>query len=620
MACRAAAVSRAGEAPLLHELVRAAPAEAAAGMSEALRRRWQEMLGAEALERRLAWTETATAPDPAAGCWRDLLQAALADPAAMPSPGCLDLAAPLPFEEVLAPVAAAARRELERSAGAAVAALAPAALAGLERGLLALLCHLAAPVLTSEFTLARALAGHVAWLDRPASTDGYRRFVATLRAGGLHPLLLDDYPGLGRLLAATAHNWAAANSRLMTRLNADAADLRAAFGLSAGELRVDGAAVNCSDPHDGGQGVAILRVNGRLLVYKPRPVDMEDGLGELLGWANGAGFPWPFRPIGLLARPDHGWMEHVAAAPCADDAAVTRFYARSGGLFCLWWLLQGTDLHHENLIASGEHPVIIDAETLLHPRLFPHAALGLGPGARPGGHGDDDFTRALRDSGFLPSGLEVDLSCWGTLGGAATPFAVAHCRAANSDAMALERQPYRVAPRPNVPVLDGRPVPAAAHARTIVDGFAAMYRLVLRDRAGFAAVLDRFAGRGGRFVARATNAYGLLLNASLAPEWLREGPARGVLYEQLRRAAAGQSRCPPCWPLLDAELAALERLDVPRFVSRPDRPTPCWPAPLDQARARLATLSRHTLARHAAALRRALATLPSLSFTDEPLP
>ncbi|ATB37660.1 hypothetical protein CYFUS_003085 [Cystobacter fuscus] len=595
---------------MLHELLREEPDRATERMSEALRQRWQAQLGPGRLARRLAWAaEGSSGPSTAPAHGEALLAAALENPEAPVLSGGLDPAAPIPFEEVLLPLLVAARSELEREAGAALRLFTPSALASLERGLLVLLSHLALPVLGSEFSLRRALAGRLPWLERPGSTDDYRSFVTAMRSGELG-LLLREYPGLARLLAIAARGWVTAHGRLMVRLGRDWPDLRASFGFSDGECRVEGIATSCSDPHDGGQSVAILHLTGaRPLVYKPRPLDMDDGLRELLGWANSAGFPWPFREVGLLPRQGYGWMEHVAAAPCDDEAAVTRFYVRSGALFCLWWLLQGTDIHHENLIANGEQPVIVDAETLLHPRPFPGVARGLGPGAGRGDDAEGDFARALRESGFLPSGMAVDLSCWGTGGGLDTPFLVTRCRAVNSDAMAVCHEPFHVAPRPNLPVLHGRSVPAAPHAEAIIDGFTAMFRLVLRERAGFLAVLDRFAGRGGRFVARATNVYGLLLGASLLPEWLREGPARGVLYEQLRRAAVEETHRPACWPLLDAELAALEQLDVPRFTSRCDLPSPCWPTPLDEARARVVSASEDALERHVAALRRALSRL-----------
>ena len=35
-------------------------------------------------------------------------------------------------------------------------------------------------------------------------------------------------------------------------------------------------------------------------------------------------------------------------------------------LLCLLYVIGGTDCHYENLIANGEHLVLIDMETLMH--------------------------------------------------------------------------------------------------------------------------------------------------------------------------------------------------------------------------------------------------------------
>lgn len=594
---------------LLSEMLRRGPQAARDGMSDDLVRRWRTLLGVDLLDRRLAWSDAFCLTDQGGGAWRSLLETALSEAETPVAGHGLDPQAPLPFEAALLPFVRVARRDLDEAAGPALRLFSPLALSVLERGLLTLLSHLALPALSSEFSLRRALAGRLPWLERPGADDDYRAFIAMLGSGGLR-CVLEDYPGLARLLATTAQDWARAQARLMRRLDRDWPDLRVAMDLADSDCSVEAIEADRSDPHDGGQQVAILILtSGRSVVYKPRPVDMEEGLGVLLGWANHVGFPWPLRTVTVLSRRDYGWMEHISAAPCDDEAAVRRFYARSGGLFCLWWLLQGTDLHHENLIASGEQPVIVDAETLLHPRPFDRISDSLGAGTRYGKTPDDDFARALQESGFLPSGQAVDLSAWGTVGGVVTPFRVAACRAVNSDAMVVGQDTFHVAPRPNLPHVAGQPALAMTHADAIVEGFRAMYGLVRWDRDGFLSTLDRFAGRRGRFIARATNVYGLLLNASLQPEWLREGAARGVCYERLRRTAVQERVRPDCWPWLDAELEALERLDVPRFTNVCDQSTVYWSAPLTEVRARVAKVSDETLDQYAEALRRALVDL-----------
>ena len=70
----------------------------------------------------------------------------------------------------------------------------------------------------------------------------------------------------------------------------------------------------------------------------------------------------------MLDRSTHGWVEFVEHLPCRDHDEARRYYERAGMLLCLFYVLEGTDCHYENIIASGEYPVLIDTETLMHHR------------------------------------------------------------------------------------------------------------------------------------------------------------------------------------------------------------------------------------------------------------
>jgi hypothetical protein len=48
---------------------------------------------------------------------------------------------------------------------------------------------------------------------------------------------------------------------------------------------------------------------------------------------------------------------------------VQRAYARYGALAAVAHALRTCDLHHENVIVDGEHPLVIDAEPLFRARL-----------------------------------------------------------------------------------------------------------------------------------------------------------------------------------------------------------------------------------------------------------
>src|SRR5262249_48799495 len=124
------------------------------------------------------------------------------------------------------------------------------------------------------------------------------------------------------------------------------------------------------DKHRGGQCVLISQFSSGLrVVHKPKALAVDVHVQELLRWLNARGDHPPFRILTVLDRGSYGWVEYVAARDCTSPEEVGRFYERQGGYLALLYALEATDFHYENLIAAGEHPVLIDLESLFHPRL-----------------------------------------------------------------------------------------------------------------------------------------------------------------------------------------------------------------------------------------------------------
>src|SRR4029079_14101787 len=131
------------------------------------------------------------------------------------------------------------------------------------------------------------------------------------------------------------------------------------------------------DKRRGGQSVLIASFRSGLgVVYKPRALGVDAHVQELLAWLNARGDHPPFRTLTVLDRGTYGWVEFVAAAACTSRDEVRRFYERQGGYLALLYALEATDFHGENLIAAGEHPVLVDLESLFHPRLNARDASG----------------------------------------------------------------------------------------------------------------------------------------------------------------------------------------------------------------------------------------------------
>ncbi|MFL5662173.1 MAG: DUF4135 domain-containing protein, partial [Ktedonobacteraceae bacterium] len=312
----------------------------------------------------------------------------------------LDANKPLPFEELLAPfVSLAQRRFIERS-GADAELLANSAYLTLQHHLLQVLTSLSLPTLHAEFTRI-----HTQAQTTTSATEGSTRrdeqhlsqhFLQQMRRGGL-AALLRAYSVLARLLATTCDLWVEANVELVQRLAADWSAIAQRFASGSELGQVIELQPALSDVHAGRRSVmALLFASGSKLIYKPRPVGMEEAYYHLLHWCNIQGATPPFQILAILNRSTYGWVEYVAQEPCPDQDALRRYYQRAGMLLCLVYMLGGVDCFYDQIIAHGEQPVLVDVSHLLHPYPSPH------PQQRQGEDWEQERYSVLH-TGFLAS-------------------------------------------------------------------------------------------------------------------------------------------------------------------------------------------------------------------------
>jgi lantibiotic modifying enzyme len=131
------------------------------------------------------------------------------------------------------------------------------------------------------------------------------------------------------------------------------------------EIRALGA-----ESHNGGQRPLLIRFSGgQAVVYKPVSLQADcllstaiDGLGARSG-TRALFETLDYAPLG----PDYGFISFAPPSrPLSGEAAARRFFFRFGGLVAVAYALNITDMHMENVLAVGEHPVLIDLETALY--------------------------------------------------------------------------------------------------------------------------------------------------------------------------------------------------------------------------------------------------------------
>lgn len=504
----------------------------------------------------------------------------------------LDKAAPVPFEDILAPFVLTARNRLVVLAGEAYGLLSGTAHAVLERNLLERLADFAAQVLYLEFSILRdkelpPAARSLAQLLDPDDRSIYKRFVSGILTKGLTDLL-QEYAVLARLMASTVCTWTSANSEFLARLAADWADLSRICGTKGKHLgEVASIQPLLPDPLRGERIVLSLTfVSGRKLVYKPKDLGAEAAFFQLLAWANEKGLTPPLQPLQLLCRPTHGWIEHVEHLPCRTAEEARRYYLRSGMLLCLTYVLKGFDFHHKNVIASGENPVLIDLETLLQHR------------ARPDFKGGADaryldFEQLMNSviyTGLLPAEITArkdgdKASDVSGLGGEGLPDPHPNqCWVnINTNEMAPGPKAAEASKHANIPLLNGVPLRLEDFTEEIITGFQKMYRFLELHRDSLlspGSPLMAMAKLKVRFIYRSTRAYTAIFKELCAPKYLRDGADFGIGLEFLaRKHLAGVLRglepagpAPLMWPVLAAEKRALQQGKIPYFTACADSP------------------------------------------------
>lgn len=398
--------------------------------------------------------------------------------------------------------------------------------------------------------------------------------------------LLADYPVLARQADELIRDWAERTVEFLTRLCRDADLLGATFHGDVRPGRLTGIR-ETGDPHRAGRRVLVATFDSGLrLVYKPRPVTVEARFQSLLDWLNRHGAD--LHTFTVLPRGAHGWAEYVVeSTPDAPDGR-RRFARRFGALLALLQALGATDCHRENVLGHGEHPVLVDLETVFTPAVTRAAA------ARAG----DAIADSVLAVGLLPRADDAAAP-------AADSCTCSAWQGEGTDEMRLGGPEHR---HDHAAPTAGAADQVAADLPQVLAGFDGMYRLLTTLRGALLAPdgpLAAFAGDEIRVVLRPTRTYLRLRDAALHTDAVQDGLDAERLRDWLW---SGTAELPLLAATVAAERADLARRDVPIFTTTvasrdlwtsAGRRLPGLLARsgLDEARRRLARLDEADLAR-----------------------
>jgi len=297
------------------------------------------------------------------------------------------------------------------------------------------------------------------------------------------------------------------------------------------------------------------------VIYKPRRVRTEAVWNAMLLALNDAGIKHPMMVPQIVELDHSGWQEFVPQEHARDEAALVRFYHRLGTLLALLRATNTTDAHCQNVVASGEYPIMVDCETVFQPELKPR-------------YPSKAMPFSVLDTGILPSQLSlgvesaIDISALGAVTsaswGAATMLAWDERTGPQ-----LVSMPVLLEGAISAPVEDGRRA-AGQHAAAIIDGFSEAYDVLRRDQSALTRLASQRAASDGihtRVIVRPTCQYGQLLNDLRHPLLQSDSTHVERTLNQLRGASEAHAERREC---ADSEIHDLRLGDVPAFTAALD--------------------------------------------------
>ncbi len=318
-----------------------------------------------------------------------------------------------------------------------------------------------------------------------------------------------------------------------------------------------------SDVHNGGRTVHILELdNGEKLVYKPRSLAVDEAFGMFLRWScEGIGTEYWWNLV--WDRGEYGWCGWVEETPCHSREELRRYYRRNGILLGICYLLGSRDLHYENVIAHGEHPVIIDLEM----------GVGVQEGAGSAGIGtgvERAYQESVLRTGILPTyawdalGNGIHVGAVNAAGGQTAPFLVPVIVDPGTARMHVEYRQPATKQGKNLATLDGVFIEPWEFLEDMEAGFEEIFSFLWEKRMLVLWHLELFQGVRIRYLIRQTQEYAMLLTAMYHPDYMTEEEKRERLLTGRLAWEGKEEGSREKW-IAGQEAAALKNGDIPYF-------------------------------------------------------
>ncbi len=334
----------------------------------------------------------------------------------------------------------------------------------------------------------------------------------------------NEYPVLFRLLCKKTYYWTKNIKEMFSRLERDKLVIEERLGIT--DFSIKDILLGLGDSHNKGQMVAtILFTNGKKILYKPRSHSIDTHFLHLLQWLNQKRNIVPMKIINVIDKENYGWVEFIEYKSCNNESEIKDYYTRLGQLLALLYTINAVDFHHENLIANGSEPILIDLESIFHQH------------KRNENIGDTAvekanyiLSRSVNSTGILPFNIYygkkynqpgVDISGMGGKEKQLSPIKGLLIKDVFTDNMRLEKESFFIDESQNIPKLFEEKVDIVQYLPYIENGFTNSYTEIMENRNEFLLEVNKFQKVKVRNIIKATMQYSSLLRKSYHPDFLR---------------------------------------------------------------------------------------------------
>lgn len=372
--------------------------------------------------------------------------------------------------------------------------------------------------------------------------------------------LMDIYPVLERVIFEIIDTHLQNFIDVIDREYNDRNDIIKNFEFS--DYEIEKVVSSGSDSHNRGKSVLIFKLkNGESFVYKPRSLKTEKAYQNFCIKIS-SNCKYIMKEMKIIDKGDYGWEEFVKAESCSTEDELRRYYYRFGILVFINYILDANDLHVENLIAQGEYPVVIDAETILdNKKTFQDRNARMVV---------SDFVHdSVLYSGLLPhyrfarKGKAINMSAINGRQGEEYPILVPVIKDAGTSHMHYEYEHPVTQKNNNLACIRDQFIDPWNYMEEICMGFRDSYQFVMNHKHQMLAYINIFENLNVRHLIQDTQRYSMILHTSLNPFFMQNGRDRSlflsILYKDFENIQGNKE-------IVSSEIEDILHLDIPYFT------------------------------------------------------